>query len=86
VITGDTGVAHIASYINGKALVLAGPTNTIESAPLKGTKVLRDNSLCEFAPCYGTKNFISCPYETKCLSNLSHTSIVKLIISCKSLN
>jgi ADP-heptose:LPS heptosyltransferase len=84
VITGDTGVAHIASYINGKALVLGGPTNTIESAPLKGTKVFQDSSLCEFAPCYGTKRFSSCPYGAKCMVNMDHNTIVNMIQSYKT--
>ncbi len=81
VITGDTGIAHIASYINGQALVLGGPTNTIESTPLKGVKVFRDNSLCDFSPCYGTNFFSSCPYDAKCMLNIDHNAIVNVIQS-----
>jgi len=83
VITGDTGVAHIASHVNSRVLLLGGPTNTVESAPPNQVKVLRDDSLCDSSPCYGTKKFISCPYNVKCLSGLDRdiaTNLVRSII------
>ena len=84
VVTGDTGVSHIASYINAKVVVLGGPTNTIESAPVRGAQVLRDDSLCDFSPCYGTDLFRSCPFSVKCLSNLDHNNVVSAIKSYKT--
>ncbi|MCC6278296.1 MAG: glycosyltransferase family 9 protein [Oligoflexia bacterium] len=49
VVTGNTGVMHLASLVNGRVLGLHGPTSEVLWGPLFGGQVIRSSLSC--SPC-----------------------------------
>jgi heptosyltransferase-2 len=65
VVSGDTGVAHLAAALGVRVVTLFGPTDPRLSAPRGRTTVVTHPVPC--APCF----YRSCPIEHPCLDGIS---------------
>jgi heptosyltransferase-2 len=64
-VSGDTGVAHLAAALGTSAVTLFGPTDPALSAPRGPVRVLSHSVPC--APCF----YRTCPIEHPCLRDLA---------------
>ena len=69
-VSGDTGVAHLAAALGTPAVTLFGPTDPTLSAPRGPVRVLAHPVPC--APCF----YRECPIDHPCLRDL-HASAVR---------
>lgn len=65
VVSGDTGVAHLAAALGVRVVTLFGPTDPRLSAPRGRTTVVTHRVPC--APCF----YRSCPIEHPCLDGIA---------------
>lgn len=65
IVSGDTGVAHLAAALGVRVVTLFGPTDPRLSAPRGRTTVLTHPVPC--APCF----YRACPIEHPCLDGIS---------------
>ena len=65
VVSGDTGVAHLAAALGVRVVSLFGPTDPRLSAPRGRTTVVTHRVPC--APCF----YRSCPIEHPCLDGIA---------------
>jgi heptosyltransferase-2 len=65
IVSGDTGVAHLAAALGVRVVTLFGPTDPRLSAPRGRTTVLTHPVPC--APCF----YRTCPIEHPCLDGIS---------------
>ena len=71
VICNDSGVLHIASYLNKPILAIFGPTDENKSGPWSDkSAVVRKNTIC--SPCEGD----DCKNEWRCMQNISPQVVV----------
>lgn len=66
----DSGLLHIASAVNTKAIAIFGPTLSKVCAPLDFTSIVEQNLVCR--PCNQGKK---CLYDNKCFSSISFNQI-----------
>lgn len=68
----DTGMQHIAAAVGTKTVSVFGPTNPNTHGPYsERAKSLFNRNVCNLQFCYGTKYYVNCPYNRKCLSAIS---------------
>jgi heptosyltransferase II len=63
-VSGDTGVAHLAAALGTPVVVLFGPTDPALTAPLGGVTVVRHPVPC--APCF----YRACPIDHPCMRGI----------------
>jgi heptosyltransferase-2 len=68
-VSGDTGVAHLAAALGTPAVTLFGPTDPALSAPRGPARVLTHPVPC--APCF----YRVCPIEHPCLRDLAPSTV-----------
>ena len=68
-VSGDTGVAHLAAALGTPVVVLFGPTDPALSAPLGRVAVVRHAVPC--APCF----YRACPIEHPCMRGISAAAV-----------
>jgi heptosyltransferase-2 len=68
-VSGDTGVAHLAAALGTPAVTLFGPTDPALSAPRGPARVLTHPVPC--APCF----YRTCPIDHPCLRDLAPTAV-----------
>ena len=68
-VSGDTGVAHLAAALGTPAVTLFGPTDPALSAPRGTARVLRHLVPC--APCF----YRVCPIDHPCLRDLAPSTV-----------
>ncbi len=68
-VSGDTGVAHLAAALGTPAVTLFGPTDPSVSAPRGAARVLTHPVPC--APCF----YRECPIEHPCLRDLAPSRV-----------
>jgi heptosyltransferase-2 len=68
-VSGDTGVAHLAAALGTPAVTLFGPTDPALSAPRGAARVLTHPVPC--APCF----YRACPIDHPCLRDLAPSMV-----------
>ena len=68
-VSGDTGVAHLAAALGTPAVTLFGPTDPALSAPRGSARVLAHPVPC--APCF----YRACPIDHPCLRDLAPSTV-----------
>jgi heptosyltransferase II len=68
-VSGDTGVAHLAAALGTPAVTLFGPTDPALSAPRGAARVLTHPVPC--APCF----YRACPIDHPCLRDLAPSAV-----------
>ena len=68
-VSGDTGVAHLAAALGTPVVVLFGPTDPALSAPIGRVAVVRHAVPC--APCF----YRVCPIEHPCMRGISAAAV-----------
>ncbi len=63
-VSGDTGVAHLAAALGTPVVALFGPTDPALTAPLGGVAVVRHPVPC--APCF----YRACPIDHPCMRGI----------------
>jgi heptosyltransferase-2 len=63
-VSGDTGVAHLAAALGTPVVALFGPTDPALSAPLGSVAVMRHPVPC--APCF----YRACPIDHPCMRGI----------------
>lgn len=82
-IAGDSGYGHLASAAGIPVITLAGPTNVQDTKPWTTLGiVLKTMDRLPCMPCYETKYFYNCPFNTKCMKSIS---VIDTINSLKNL-
>lgn len=80
-LSGDTGLGHIAAAMKVPVVTLAGPTNTRYTKPLGGKNVvIRTLEDVSCMPCYGTKKYDSCR-DSSCLKLIQEDQIIEALSS-----
>jgi heptosyltransferase-2 len=74
-VSGDTGVAHLAAALGTPAVTLFGPTAPALSAPRGPVRVLTHPVPC--APCF----YRTCPIEHPCLRDLDASRVRDAVLS-----
>lgn len=68
----DTGMQHIAAAVGTKTVSVFGPTNPkTHGAYSPAAKFLVRAGSCDKQYCYGTRYYVHCPCQRKCLSCIS---------------
>ena len=87
VIGADSGIAHIASAMNKKTIVLWGPTSFVKNQPM-GNNTRFINLKMDCAPCTGGIGLLSesdayhkCQYDHACMTQITPDMVVKEIQS-----
>jgi heptosyltransferase-2 len=75
VVSGDTGVAHLAAALGVRVVTLFGPTDPRLSAPRGRTTVLTHPVPC--APCF----YRVCPIEHPCLDGIAAERVYAAIVT-----
>lgn len=82
VLTGDTGIAHIAAAGGGRVVTAAGPTDIARTHPWGAQhSVITTRTPPACMPCYGTSRFNNCPYEVKCMTGISPQDIAEALMT-----
>jgi len=68
-VSGDTGVAHLAAALGTPVVTLFGPTDPALSAPLGRVAVVRHAVPC--APCF----YRACPIDHPCMRGISAAEV-----------
>jgi heptosyltransferase-2 len=68
-VSGDTGVAHLAAALNTPVVALFGPTDPALSAPLGSVAVMRHSVPC--APCF----YRVCPIDHPCMRGIGADAV-----------
>lgn len=80
-ITNDSGLMHVANALNVPLLAIYGPTDYRRTAPLsKISKIIRMGLEC--SPCFkleGDNAVTNCPFQYKCLRELTAESVIDAI-------
>jgi heptosyltransferase-2 len=74
VVSGDTGIAHLAAALGTRVVTLFGPTDPRLSAPRGRTTVLTHPVPC--APCF----YRTCPIEHPCLDGITPEHVYASIV------
>lgn len=72
-VSGDTGVAHLAAALGTPAVTLFGPTDPALSAPRGPARVLTHPVPC--APCF----YRTCPIDHPCLRDLAPAAVLEAV-------
>jgi heptosyltransferase-2 len=73
-VSGDTGVAHLAAALGTPAITLFGPTDPVLSAPRGPARVLTHPVPC--APCF----YRECPIDHPCLRDLAPARVRDAVV------
>lgn len=78
VISSDSGPGQIAGILGKKQIMLFGPTSHMLGSPINANciKIMKGY---ECSPCYGSENYYNCPYNNKCMDDISIDTILKSI-------
>ena len=68
-ISNDMGLAHVASAVGTKTLVIFGPTNPLTTAPV-GSEIIRRTDV-ECSPCM----LRDCPIDHRCMTRISAADV-----------
>jgi len=74
-VSGDTGVGHLAAALGTPVVTLFGPTDPALTAPRGPGRVLRQPVPC--APCF----YRVCPIDHPCLKRIAATMVVDEVLS-----
>jgi heptosyltransferase-2 len=74
-VSGDTGVAHLAAALGTPAVTLFGPTDPALSAPRGPVRVLTHPVPC--APCF----YRACPIDHPCLRDLAPARVREAVLA-----
>ena len=78
VISSDSGPGQIAGIMSKKQIMLFGSTNHTLANPINANciKIYRQY---ECSPCYESANYYNCPYNNKCMNEISIDTIIQTI-------
>lgn len=81
-ISGDTGVAHLASLISNINIIsVIGPTNHEATKPgFSSVKIIRSHLKLDCMPCINTNLWGNCDKNIKCLTSISPEKIFRSIL------
>jgi len=78
IISTDSGPGQLAGIMKKKQIMLFGPTKHLFANP-NNKNCLKVYRKYKCAPCYEMEEYYNCPYNNKCLDEISIHSIVKSI-------
>jgi heptosyltransferase-2 len=73
-VSNDMGLAHIASAVGTKTLVIFGPTNDLTTSP-PGAEIIRKKVEC--APCM----LRDCPIDHRCMTQISAEEVFERVVN-----
>lgn len=76
----DTGMQHIAAAVGTPTVSVFGPTNPrTHGAYAENANFVINSDVCGYQYCYGTRFYVNCPYERRCLRSISPERIYDVI-------
>jgi ADP-heptose:LPS heptosyltransferase len=81
ILTGDSGLGHVAAAVGTRAINLSGATNVSATRPWGADNVvLRTHEKLACMPCFDTPLYGHCPYAVRCLTSIRIPDIVSTIM------
>lgn len=83
VVTGDTGISHMAASVGTHATIIVGPGDIARAHPWGKHTVVTTRTPPSCMPCYlkAPSLFGNCPYEVKCMTSVSAEDVVTAVTS-----
>lgn len=79
-LSGDTGLGHIAAAVGASVVTVAGPTDIINTRPWGNAhRVVRTEKRLDCMPCYETALYGRCPYGQECMRSIDSSEVLKAI-------
>ena len=76
----DTGMQHIAAAVGTPTVSVFGPTNPkTHGAYAENAYFVTNPDVCGYQYCYGTRFYVNCPYQRRCLRTISPDRIYRAI-------
>lgn len=75
VLSVDSSILHLASYLNKKIVAIFGPTSPYEYGPWSERNIFLVNERISCRPCRGS----SCRYNLECIASISAENIIHAI-------
>ncbi|UYN97198.1 MAG: glycosyltransferase family 9 protein [Enhydrobacter sp.] len=89
VLTGDTGIAHLAAAVGTRVVVAGGPTDVERTRPWGDAHaVVTSRAPPACMPCYGTPTYDddACPHSRACLTTIRAADLAAALLDGPSLS
>ncbi len=81
VLSGDTGLGHIAAAVGTPVVTVAGPTDIVNTRPWGNKhRVVQTEKRPDCMPCYQTVLYGKCPHGQECMRSIDAAEVLKVLM------